>query len=82
MEKVIIKYPQSNLIRSCKNACEHISLINSVNGIIKYGLKAYVVDKDYAFQCLNGEIEQTHDIVQNITEIYDFPLNYEELSFE
>lgn len=56
-KKVIVGWPQSQMIREKQGFYENCMLINSIEGVLSYGADAFLVDKDWYDKFFNGELE-------------------------
>lgn len=73
MNKIVVCWPESQMIMGKKGFFQNCSLINSERGLQVYGCSAYLVDKEWFKRVENGEIEDTdiYDDEEELDVCYD-----------
>lgn len=57
MTKIVVMFPESQILDSKEGFFENCELINSDLGIKEYGACAYLVDKDWYEKVTKGEVK-------------------------
>lgn len=71
MKKVVVCWPESQMLMTKKGFYEHCELINSEKGLDKYGSSAYLVDEDWFNQIETIE-DEDEDYNGELSINYDF----------
>lgn len=74
----VVMWPMSQVLMTKQGFKKHCKLINSEKGIELYGSSAYLVEKKWLSDVIQGNINDSYDETEDENEeldvIYDYPL--------